>query len=103
MQNTQTTPQNKHFPPWNLEYCVPSKSLSYFKSGKEPAFGKIAQSAVVLVHSQVAIKTLIKCIVTSMRVFNCIRSLNQLGKPNHVSIAWIPGHAGVHGNEVAAI
>ena len=25
----------------------------------------------------------------------------QLGKQNHVSIAWIPGHAGVHGNEVA--
>ena len=27
--------------------------------------------------------------------------LNQLGKQNHVSIVWIPGHAGVHGNEVA--
>ena len=26
---------------------------------------------------------------------------NQLGKQNHVSIAWIPGYAGVHGNEVA--
>ena len=25
----------------------------------------------------------------------------SLGKQNHVSIAWIPGHAGVHGNEVA--
>ena len=24
-----------------------------------------------------------------------------MGKQNHVSIAWIPGHAGVHGNEVA--
>ena len=34
-------------------------------------------------------------------MFNCIRTLNQLGKQNHVSIAWIPGHAGVHGNEVA--
>ena len=32
---------------------------------------------------------------------NCIRNLNQLGKQNHVSIAWIPGHAGVHGNEMA--
>ena len=34
-------------------------------------------------------------------MLNCIRNLNQLGKQNHVSIAWIPGHAGVHYNEVA--
>ena len=33
-------------------------------------------------------------------MLNCIRNLNQLGKQNHVSIAWIPGHAGAHGNEV---
>ena len=59
------------------------------------------QSIVVLVDSQAAIKALIKCTVTSITVLNCIRNLNQLGKQNHVSIAWIPGHAGVHGNEVA--
>ena len=34
-------------------------------------------------------------------MLNCISNLNQLGQQNHVSIAWIPGHAGVHGNEVA--
>ena len=44
MQNTQTTPQNKHFLPWNLQYCVPDRILRYFRSGKEPAFGKNAQS-----------------------------------------------------------
>ena len=59
------------------------------------------QSIVVLVDSQAAIKALIKCTVTSITELNCIRNLNQLGKQNHVSIAWIPGHAGVHGNEVA--
>ena len=59
------------------------------------------QSIVLLVDSQAAIKALIKCTVTSITVLNCIRNLNQLGKQNHVSIAWIPGHAGVHGNEVA--
>ena len=37
----------------------------------------------------------------SITVFNCIRNLNQLRKQNHVSIAWISGHAGVHGIEVA--
>ena len=47
------------------------------------------QSIVVLVDSQAAIKTLIKCPVTSVTEFNCIRNLNQLGKQNHVSIAWI--------------
>ena len=59
------------------------------------------QSIVVLVDSQAAIKILINCAVTSITVFNCIRNLNHLGKQNHFSIAWIPGHAGVHGNEVA--
>ena len=52
------------------------------------------QSIVALVDSQAAIKALIKCTVTSITVLNCIRNLNQLGKQNHVSIAWIPGHAG---------
>ena len=55
----------------------------------------------MLVDSQAAIKALIKCTVTSITVLNCIRNLNQLGTQNHVSIAWILGHAGVHGNEVA--
>ena len=56
------------------------------------------QSIIVLVDSQVAIKALIKCSVTSITVLNCFRNQNQLGKQNHVSIAWILGHARVHGN-----
>ena len=59
------------------------------------------QIIVVLMDSQAAIKALTKCTVTSITVLNCIRNLNQLGQQNHVSIAWIPGHAGAHGNEVA--
>ena len=59
------------------------------------------QSIVVLVDSQAAIKSLIKCTVTSNTGLKCISNLNHLGKQNHVSIDWIPGHAGVHGNEVA--
>ena len=59
------------------------------------------QTIVVLVDSQAALRALIKCTVTSITVLNCITNLNQIGKQNHVSIAWIPGHAGVHGNEVA--
>ena len=50
------------------------------------------QSIIVLVDSQAAIKSLIKCTVTSIiTVLKCIRNLNQLGKQNHVSIVWIPG------------
>ena len=59
------------------------------------------QSFVVLVDSQAAIKALIKCTLTSITVLNCIGNLNELRKQNHVSIAWIPGHSGVHGNDVA--
>ena len=59
------------------------------------------QRIVVEVDSQAAIKSLIKCTVTLITVFNCFRNLNQLGKQNHVSIASIPAHAGIHGNEVA--
>ena len=59
------------------------------------------QSIVVLVDSQAAVKSLIKCTVTSIIVVNSIINLNQLGKQNHVSIAWIPGHAGIHGNKEA--
>ena len=55
----------------------------------------------MLVDSQATIKALIKSTVTSITVLSCIKNLNQLGEQNHVSIAWIPGHAGVHGNEVA--
>ena len=58
------------------------------------------QSIVVLADGQAAIETFMKCTVISIRVLNCIRNLNQLGKQNHVNIAWIPGHAGVDGNKM---
>ena len=60
------------------------------------------QSIVVLIDGQAAIQSFIKCTVTSKKVLNCIRNLNQLpvGKQNHDNFAWIPGHAWVHGNKV---
>ena len=39
-------------------------------------------SIVALVESQAAIKALIKCTITSITVFNCIKNLNHLGKQN---------------------
>ena len=72
-------PKTSIFPPWNTQRCVPGRSLSYFRSGKEPAFGKKMhnRSIVLLVDSQAVIKALIKCTVTSITVLNCIRNLNQ--------------------------
>ena len=61
----------------------------------------LGDSQAAIYITLLAIKALIKCTVTLITVFNCIRNLNQLGYQNHVSIAWISAHAGVHGNEVA--
>ena len=47
------------------------------------------QSIGMLVDSQVAIKALIKCTVTSITIFDCMKNLYQIGKQNHVSIACI--------------
>ena len=81
---------------------MPTYGFSYFRSGKNPAFINMHnQSIVVLLNSPEATKSLIKCTAASIKVFNWIRNLNQLGKQNHVSIAWIPGHTREHGNEVA--
>ena len=81
---------------------VQAKVLAISEEAKNLLLEKMHnQSIVVLVDSQAAIKALIKCTVTSIIVLNCIRSLIQLGKQNHVSIAWISGHAGVHDNKVA--
>ena len=54
----------------------------------------------MLIDGQAAIKAFINYTVTSITVLNCMRKLNQLAKQNHVNIAWIPEHAGVHGNKV---
>ena len=79
-----------------------AKVFAISEVAKSPLLKKmLIQSIVVLVDSQAAITAPIKCSVTSITVFNCIRNLNQLGKQSHVNIAWIPGHAGVHSNEVA--
>ena len=109
------SPKPGFFPPWNLQYCVSqvfppwiystvswAKVLAIPEASKSLLLEKLHnQGIVVLVDSQAAIKAPIKYTVTSITVFNCIRNLNQLGKQNHVSIAWIPGPARIHGNKMA--
>ena len=60
------------------------------------------QNIVVLVDSQAAIKThKVHCNINSSAQLHYKPKSVTVGKQNHVSIAWIPGNAGVHGNEVA--
>ena len=41
-------PKTSIFSPWNTQHCVPGRSLSYSRSGKEPAFGKKCSIKVLL-------------------------------------------------------
>ena len=99
MQNAQTTPQNKHFSSLESKLLFQAEVLAISVVAKNLLLKKMHnQSIVVMVDSQSAIKTPMKCTATSITVLNFLKSLNPLGKQNRVSIAWIPGHAEVHGN-----
>ena len=100
MPNTQTTPQNKHFSTLGI-YSTVFQAEVLAISEVLRRLDQMHNQVLLRLDSQAAIKALIKCTVTSITVLNCIRNLNQLGKQNHVSIEGFPGHAGVHGNEVA--
>ena len=54
------------------------------------------QNNVVVIDSQAAMKSFIKCTVTSITVLNCIRNLNQLGKQNH-DTSVLPGFLDMQG------
>ncbi|XP_070528303.1 uncharacterized protein [Cardiocondyla obscurior] len=51
--------------------------------------------------SRAAINALIKQSTNSMTVWSCMRTLSKLGETNKVTLVWISGHQGIHGNEVA--
>jgi ribonuclease HI len=51
--------------------------------------------------SQAAIMALGNSRIYSVAVRNCIQKLNELGKCNKLTIAWVPGHEGIEGNEIA--
>ena len=56
---------------------------------------------VVLSDSQAAIKAIQNTVVQSNTVQRCITNLSKLGESNRVTVTWIPGHAGIQGNEAA--
>ena len=61
------------------------------------------EKIVILVDSQAAILAIQNNLVKSNTVLTCIKNINILGKDNHVTIAWTPGHTGIQGNKKADI
>jgi len=55
----------------------------------------------ILSDSQAAIKALSSTNITSITVWNCLKSLKALARQRKVHITWIPGHNGHEGNEMA--
>lgn len=51
--------------------------------------------------SQSAIKAVSSTLVKSKMVYECKRSLNELGSRNKLSLIWVPGHESISGNEKA--
>lgn len=56
---------------------------------------------IIYSDSRSALGALKKPATESAVVWDCMLALNQLGKMNKVTLTWIPGHQGIHGNEVA--
>jgi ribonuclease HI len=58
-------------------------------------------SVVIYTDSQAALKALGKATVTSALVRECKEELNKIGTYPGVTVAWVPGHQGIAGNERA--
>ncbi|XP_048001445.1 uncharacterized protein LOC125238214 [Leguminivora glycinivorella] len=56
---------------------------------------------VIYTDSQAALKALNRTSVTSSLVRECREELNAVGEQREVTVAWVPGHQGVVGNEKA--
>lgn len=55
----------------------------------------------ILSDSKAALQALDSFTFESKLVWECMLSLNSLGVSNKVTLMWVPGHASVHGNEMA--
>jgi ribonuclease HI len=56
---------------------------------------------LIFSDSQAALKALSGPKVTSELVADCLDALSALAGMNELTLAWVPGHCGILGNEVA--
>ena len=59
------------------------------------------KNIAILTDSIAAIQSLQNPEVKSKTKLECINSLNDLAAKNQVTLVWVPGHTGIHGNERA--
>lgn len=59
------------------------------------------KNIIILTDSQAAIKAIGNSFVIKSTIKTCIEQLNKLGERNRLTIAWVPGHSKVKGNERA--
>jgi len=58
-------------------------------------------SIAICSHSQAALKSLPAAKVTSALDVDTVQALRQLAIYNSLRLVWVPGHRGIHGNEMA--
>ena len=53
---------------------------------------------LILLDSMAVIRSVSRCEIRSKLIWDCLGKLNQLGRQNKVTLAWIKGHSGIPGN-----
>jgi ribonuclease HI len=61
----------------------------------------INKDIYIFSDSQAAVMAINKSYIYSLTVKSCVQTLNELGRGNRLTIAWVPGHSGIEGNEKA--
>jgi len=93
--------------PWGDNIVVPLGQFATVFQAEVYAIGACAKamdqyqdlSISICSDSEAALKALMAPRVTSALVRECQQVLDQLGQHNAVQLIWVPGHAGVEGNE----
>ncbi|XP_063361824.1 uncharacterized protein LOC134650821 [Cydia amplana] len=91
-----SVPLGRYTSVFQAEVCAIARCASIIKKSV-----KQEGAVVIYTDSQAALKALKKISVTSSLVRECREELNLIGKQRSVTVAWVPGHQGVMGNEKA--